>query len=110
MSSNLRNCIQKLIIISKIKNQSLRKKVLLNLYDECLYKALYEVAVNTVSKNVPLKKKDKLLLRKHKLKIQKLACFTRNKQKRKSLISQSGGFLPILIPTIASILTSLITQ
>src|SRR5277367_3373350 len=111
MSSNLKKCMQKLIIISKIKNPSIRKKVLLSLYDECLYKAFYEIAANTVSKNIPLKRREKNLLKKHKIILQKLACYTKSKKRRKTLVAQSGGgFLSILIPAIASIITSLIAK
>lgn len=109
MSKNLNYCIEKLKLISKISDPKLRKKVLLNLYDECLYKALHEVAVNTVKSKVPLSTKQKKQLIKYKINIQKLACPTKIKNKRKRLVLQSGGFLPILIPAIASILTSLIT-
>lgn len=110
MSQNLKKCMNKLVLISKIKNPEVRKKVLLELYDECLYKALHEVAINTTSKKIPLSKKDKIQLRKHKVKIQNLACYTKNKRKQKQLVSQSGGFLQFLIPTVASLITSLIAK
>src|SRR5258708_39696140 len=110
MSNNLKNCMQQLQVIAKIKDSELRKKVLKNFADDCLYKALNEIALNTVNKKVPLSAKDKKSLHKHSIKIKKLACFTKDKKKRKRLVVQSGGILPILIPTIASILTSLIAN
>ena len=69
-----------------------------------------EIAVNTVNKKVPLSEKDKKSLRKYRIKIKKLACFTKDKKKRKRLVVQSGGILPFLLPTIASVLTSLIAN
>src|SRR5258708_11319180 len=110
MSKNLKNCMQQLQFIAKIKDSDLRKKVLKNVADDCLYSALNEIALNTVNKKVPLSAIDKKSLRKHRVKIQNLACFTKNKKKRKRLVVQSGGILPFIIPTIASILTSLIAN
>jgi hypothetical protein len=88
----------------------LRKKVISEVFDDCLYKALNEISVNTVAGKIPLNNQQKKLLRKHKITIKKLACYTKNKNRRKKLVLQSGGFLPILIPTVASILTSLLTK
>jgi hypothetical protein len=82
----------------------------LELNDDCLYKALNEIAVNTVNKKVPLSQKQKTSLKKYKIDIEKLSCYTKNSAKRKKLVCQSGGFLPILIPTIASVLTTLLTK
>ncbi len=59
MSNNLKNCMSKLKVISKIKNPVLRKKVLLDLSDDCLYKALNEIAVNTVKQKVSIKSSKK---------------------------------------------------
>jgi hypothetical protein len=106
ISNNLKSCIEKLNFIASIKDPIKRKKVLLNLNDECLYKALREIAYNTVIKKVHLSPKNKKELQRHKLKIQKLACFTKNKIQRKKLVVQSGGFLPLLMPLIVSTLAS----
>ena len=57
MTNNLNNCIEKLLIISKIKDPNLRKKVLVEVSDDCLYKALKEIAINTVGNKVHLQKK-----------------------------------------------------
>ena len=110
MSKNLVNCLGKLKTISKIKNSTKRKKALNLNYDECLYKALNEIAVNTVKRRVPLSIKQVNKLKKHKLNIKKLSCRTKNKKKQKQLVVQSGGFLPVLIPAIASILTSILSN
>jgi len=110
MSVNLRKCMNKLKMIASIKDEKTRKNVLSKISDDCLYKALHEIAVNTVAQKVPLSAKLKKSLRKHKIKIKKLSCKTNNKKKRKKLVIQSGGFLPILIPAVASIITSLIAS
>lgn len=112
-SKNLRNCLRKLSTICEIKNPKLRQKVLQNLYDDCLYNALYEITANVTSKNIPLSKrtKENLYKRKKDLNIiRELSHYTRNKRRRKRLVTQSGGFLPLLLPTVASILTSLIAK
>ena len=108
MSSNLKNCLEKLKIVAKIKNPDLRKKVLLHIADKCLYKALNEIAVNTVSRKIPFSKNTKQHLRKHAIHIEKLAKGTSNSRKQRQLVVQSGGFLPYIIPAVLGILSALI--
>ena len=110
MSLNLRKCMEKLKMIASIKDANLRKKVLSSTTDDCLYKALNEIAINIVARKVPLTSKQKKNLRKYQFKIKKLTCKTKNKKKRKQLVVQSGGFLPLLIPAVASVITSLIAS
>lgn len=108
MSKNLKNCMQKLKFIATIKDPAVRRKTLNSLSDECLYKALNEIAVNVVARKVPLTLKQKRELRKHRIKIQKLACKTNNKKKQKQLVNQSGGILPIILPAVISAIASII--
>jgi hypothetical protein len=109
MSNNLQLCMEKLKIISKIKDPRLRKKILIEIADDCLYKALNEIAVNTISKKVPLNRATKTKLRKYKTHIKALASKTKNKRLQKKLVVQSGGFLPLLVPAVASILGSVLS-
>jgi hypothetical protein len=69
-----------------------------------------EIATNTVNKKLPLSLNQKKSLRRYKTNIQKLSCFTKNKTKRKKQLVQSGGFLPFIIPAVASVLTTLLTK
>jgi hypothetical protein len=109
MSENLQNCIRELTLISQIKDPRLRKSVLKDFsLSRCLYKSLHEIAINTVNKTVPLSDTQKKELKPHKETLKKLACKTRGKKKRAELVVQSGGFLPILIPTISAIIASII--
>jgi len=108
MSKNLNKCYSKLQFIASVKSPILRKKLLTSLSDECLYKALNEIAVNTIKGNVKLNKSQKTQLRKYKTNLIGLSKKTNNKSRKIKLIKQSGGFLPILIPAIASIIGSLI--
>src|SRR5882757_2590978 len=104
MSNNIINCIEKLKFIASVKDEKLRKKLLVTLSDNCLYNALNEIAINTVKGNVKLSKKETKKLKKFKFQIKKLSCKTNDSRKKKKLIIQSGGFLPILIPAVASII------
>ena len=102
--------MEKLKIIAKIRDSRLRKKILSEIADQCLYKALNEIAVNTVSSRVPLNRHTKINLRKYKTHLNALANKTTDRRLQKKLVVQSGGFLPILIPAIASVLGTVLTQ
>lgn len=108
MSKNLKSCIEKLKFIAQIKNPLLRKKLLTQISDNCTYQALHEIAVNTVKGKVKLSNNQKRKLNKYKKLLHALSKPTKDLKKKKKLTIQSGGFLPILIPTVASIITSLI--
>lgn len=108
MSENLRKCFPKLETISVIKSTKMRNKVLQDICDDCMYKAFHEIAINLFNKNIKLSATQKKKLCKSKKLLLKLSKKTSNKKERKKLVSQSGGFLPVLIPTLAAILTSLI--
>ena len=109
MSQNLKDCINELIFISKIKNVTLRRKVLQEFsLNECLYRGLHEIAVNTVSKSFPISKKDKIKLRPHIKAIKALSCQTKSKRKQQKLVIQSGGFIPYLVPSVLGFLLSIL--
>lgn len=108
MSENLRNCIGKLQYIAAIKNKRLRSAVLNDICDDCLYKAVHEIALNVTKNNVKLSLPQKKKLFRRKKLIKALATLTKSKKRRKNLLVQSGGFLPILIPSIVAALGSLI--
>jgi len=110
MSKNLINCFEKLVLVSKLKNGETRKKVIGEIFDDCLYKALNEISINAINGKVPFNKKQKILLRKHKILIKKLSCNTKSKSKRKKLVVQSGGIWPVLIPAVASVITTLLAK
>jgi hypothetical protein len=110
MSENVKKCFDRLRFIASIKNPGLRKKILVSTHDDCLYFALNEIALNTIKGNMKLQTQQKKKLHKYKRLLKNLSLKTNNRVKRRKLVSQSGGFLPILIPTLASILTTLITN
>ena len=102
--------MKKLEFIASIRNELLRKKVLHSISDECLLEAIQEIAKNyNVIKKKLNNKSKKLMKGKNERNIIALA----NKisiNKRKKLTNQAGGWLPLIIPTVASILTSLIAK
>lgn len=111
MSKNLQKCLSHLQVIAAIKDDKTRKKVLTDYScNECIYKALREVAVNTVNKKLPLSKRDKNKLRYKDKIIRQLAKKQKNKKRRQQLVVQSGGALPILIPIAATLIGELISH
>lgn len=100
--------MNKLIFLASIKNDSLRRRILRTISDECLFKALKEIAVNYTSGNIKIHPSKKNKLKKFDKLLKRLGKRNYNKSIQKRMIMQSGGFLPILVPALASILTSLI--
>ena len=108
MSNNLRKCLDKLKFIAKVKDLRTRRKLLLEMSDNCLFKALHEIALNTMKGKVKLNKSQMRKISKYRKNLTALS--NKNYKRKKHLIKQSGGWLPILIPAVASILGSLINR
>jgi len=109
MSANLKHCFETLKVIAKIKNHKLRKAILREFRnDECLYRALKEIAVNTVNRNIKLTPLQIRKLRTSKKIIKQLSLKAKDRKKKRRLVVQSGGFLPILIPAVISIISEII--
>ena len=106
MSQVLKNYIEQFKFISKIRDEKLRKGILKQFgNDDKFFCALEEVVENTLKNNVPLPGKEKKRLKKYKRVLFQFLKPVKNKRKKKQLISQSGRFLPILIPLIVSLLS-----
>lgn len=108
MSKNLKKCMNKLNFLASIKNDTLRKKILKSISDECLFKAINEIAKNYNTGNIKIHPIKRNKMKKFDRLIKKLGNDKIKKSTRRRLMLQSGGFLPILIPALTSILTSLI--
>ena len=109
MSKNLRQCYEKLKFISQIKDEKLRKKLLNRVNDNCLYSALHEIAINTLKGKIPLNSNQKRKLKKHKKLLINLSKKTKDNNRKKKLVKQTGGaLLPLIIPALASIISSLV--
>jgi hypothetical protein len=111
-SNNLKKCLKKLELIVSVRDIKLRQKLLKDVScNNDIFKAIKEILLNTVNLNVPLSKNQKVKLKKYEKKMKKLACCKNvNKASKKNLIMQSGGFLPILIPSVVALLTGLLNK
>ena len=115
MTDNLKECMDKFLFLISIKDEKLRKSVLKTISDDCLFKGLQEIAKNyhtTIKPKLNAKFK-KVMKGKNEKNINaflnKSKKFKSFKSKKK-LMTQSGGWLPFIIPTVASIITSLINK
>ena len=108
MSMNLRECLNILKAIAKIKNARIRKEVLKNFEgEECIYNAIREIALNTRNGNIKMTQAQRKKLLPHKKFIKGCSEKAKTKSKRKRLVVQSGGFLPYLIPIALSLISTL---
>ena len=112
VSNTLKSALPFFKIVARLPDKS-RKLILNDLGgDQTAYDALHEMAYNTIKGNVKLKKSHKRKLKRHDKVLKKFCCLKNKKslKKRKQLLIQSGGFLPILIPAVASLLTSILSK
>ena len=106
MSENLRKVIEDLHFVSRIKCQKTKKNILkyLTKYPN-YYKAFIEISKNLVALDVKPGNLKKKISKPDRLKIIKLAK-SKNTNKNKKIIVQSGGWLWI-IPIVIDIIKSL---
>ena len=88
------------------RSKAFRRKKLIKKASKDNIDALSEVALNTLLGNVPLSAQHKHKLRRHRFSIRNLAKIISLKKKKEFLI-QKGGFLPLLIKPVLSILGGL---
>lgn len=91
--------------LNKRPQAALRQRLLLEFTkDDQFCRAIRVIAKNVLRKQVPLSKSQCCRLRTHKKVLHGLYdCKSKNKRKRRKFASQSGGFLPWLIPLVASV-------
>jgi hypothetical protein len=107
MSYSVRRTLDFLKMLSKIKSVNKRNAILKEISgDKVLFDSLSELAHNLLKGNIPLKKGQLQKLKRHNKLLKALDCPKTRKclSKRKKVIEQSGGFLPILIPAAAAAL------
>jgi len=110
ISPSLRKSLPLLKVVSKLTKEN-RKKILSQLGGEdVVYNALREIAHNTIKGNIKLNNIQKSKLKPYSRTLKELCSTKSCKNKRKKLVVQSGGFLPILIPAVASIISSLVAR
>ncbi len=107
MSHSVKRTLDFLILLAKIKNAKKRNLILKEISgDKVLFKALSEIAHNFMKGNIPLGSDKKKKLKRHRRVLKALDCpkSANCLSKRKKVIEQAGGILPILIPAAAAAL------
>ena len=111
MSDNLISTIKHLELIASIKNSRRRNAILKDFAGNLkIFDALREIAVNTIKKNIPLTTHQKRKLRRYEKTILGLSRKRISRRKKKKLVEQSGGFLSIVLPIVASLVGDLIAN
>lgn len=83
-----------------------QRKALLTKADPCLIRCICECALNILQGNIPLVKAQKNKLKPHKKVLRSLASEKASIAKKKRLIVEKGGFLPLLLAPILGTLIS----
>lgn len=109
ISSNLKESIPVLKLMSNIKSRKLREQFLLDQFkaSDKIYKAMGEISENLVHKNIPLETHHKKKLQRYKKHIVNLVQ-DKAKTRRKYHLKQSGGYLPIILPVVFSLIESIV--
>ena len=112
VSKHLRQALPMLDILTRLSKRK-RMKELAEMGGEIkLYNALHEIAFNTIKGPVKLTEVQKRKIKPYRKTLEDL-CKKKYKnciKKRKELIIQSGGFLPIVLPTIVSLLSAILNN
>jgi len=109
MSDNLKKVIQTLYMVAKVRGKKKPEALLRRMSkDPNIYLALQEIAYKTLNKNIKLTLSHHKRLRGYKRLLEELANGIKAKYKKRAVV-QSGGFLPVLIPLVLSILNGLHT-
>lgn len=91
----------------KICPQKLRKDLLRKVPSSCI-KAICECVLNLLRGNIPISEHQKSCLKKHKHTLRQLADRKSSLYTKRKLLVQKGGFLQLLLPSIVSVVSSLI--
>ena len=109
MSENLRKCMSDLRLAMNFKHKPTRDAILKFLSQKkCVYKALREISMNILNRQIKLKKHHYKKLNPHVKTIKALSKGVKSRRKQQQLVKQSSGFLPWLIPLVASALPAVI--
>jgi hypothetical protein len=110
MSANLKKNLPRLQAVCDVKSPELRHALIKDYCrDDCFCRAVTEVARNTVKRNLPLDAKAINRLRRHKKAILDFVPKL-GQAKRRELAAQSGGFLPVVVPILASLIGEIFRQ
>ena len=109
MSKNLRKCMNKMHLVCDSKCPKLKKSILADMSkDNQYFRALYEIVHNIKLKNIKLTPSEKKKFKKYIKFMEEILKKPKNVRKRRQLVNQSGGFLPIILPILTSVISGLI--
>jgi len=91
---------------SLIKTSPRNRKLLIKAATPDQLRSIFEATLNVANCNVPVNLKTRNKLRKFKGAIEKVAFAKGNKCKRKQILIQQGGFLPILLSSVLGFLAN----
>src|SRR5260370_20972766 len=100
------NCASELEKLANIKDIKKRKLLIKNA-EECVIDAISEIALNCLNGKIPLRDCNFKSLSKYQFILRKISKID-SVNKRKKLISQTGGFLSLLIPPALSLISSVV--
>lgn len=106
MSARLRRYAGHLKSLQKAKPSE--RKILLKKASPDLIKAICECVINILKGTVPLKTFQKNKLKTHKIILRNLQNKKININKKKKLLIQKGGFLPLLLSVLAPIISGVV--
>ena len=105
ISNRIFDCAIELDQLAKARSDK-QRKFLLKRAKDCVIDSISEIALNCLKGNVPIKNCDFKKLRRYKSILRKISspspCY-----KRRKILVQKGGFLPILLNTALGFLGSL---
>jgi hypothetical protein len=92
----------------KRKTSKPRRQAIVNSAQDTDIRKIVEVCVNALHGNIPLSVVKKRALQRHRNSIIKVAHCGKNTPKARRVIVQEGGFLPLLISTLGSLIVGAI--
>lgn len=105
MSKKVMKNLDILKVISKCKDK--QRKVLIEHADADLIHALAECCLNIINSNVPLTRTQKKKLKRYRKRLHDISSSKVKINKKKKILKQKGGFLPLVIGPILSLLGGL---
>ena len=109
MTQRLKQNLPYLHVLSKCRPKL--RKAILDHGDHSLVKTLSECALNVLSGNIPISKKHKARLTRHKKRLRTLSAKrTSLKRKRAVLQQQGGNILSVLLPPIITAIKQLFKE
>jgi len=88
------------------KAKAKERTSIINNADDELIKSICEIAFNTLNRNAPLSNTQFRKLSKHKHIVRRLSKKGESIKKKKAIIKQKGGFLPLLITPLLALLAA----